>query len=571
MTKSLAFLLSLLLLLSLTACGDSVSSPSSPDIPSAVSVDSSPFSQDDQFTSRDLQADYDPTTATPLTLPASGNTVTLSKEGVYLLSGEGMGQILIDAPTDAKIQLVLDGVTLHHQTSAPIYVKQANKVFVTLAQGSVNTLSCGENFVQTDDNNVDGGIFAKDDLTLNGEGALTISSPGGHGIVCKDDLVIGGGKYTITATGHGISANNSVRVAKGSLTLNSGKDGLKAEHEEDSSLGYVYIQQGDFAITAGWDGISSSGICQIEKGNFTLVTGGGANASASSESTKGIKAGNNLLIAQGNFTVNSCDDALHTNQNATITGGNFTLESGDDGVHADGTLTVTGGEITVSQSYEGLEGHTVTLTGGTHRITASDDGINSAGGTDQSGFGGRGGDQFAVDENAYILISGGHLTIDAGGDGIDSNGALKVGGGETYVYGPVNGGNSAIDGNGTKEITGGILVAVGTAEMAESFDTASQGVALVSLQGTANTHLTLQNDAGETLVSCTPTKQYQCIVISCPAMAEGESYTLTAGSQSTEFTLTDLIYGGGMGGMDGHGNTGGGRPDGQPGGGHRFF
>ncbi len=529
------------------------------------------FTSETQFTQRDWQSDYDPTAATLLTLPQKGETVTVSKEGVYLLQGQGKGQILVDAPQTEKIQLILNGVTLHNETSAPIYVKQANKVFLTLEKDSVNTLSCGEALVQTDENTVDGVIFAKDDLTLNGEGALNLTAPACHGIVAKDDLAITAGEFSLITAGHGISANNSLRIGGGWFTLNCQKDGLKVEHE-DSSLGYIYMQQATLEGTTLWDGVSASGACQIDTATCSLTTGGGATAS-SENSCKGIKAGGDLVVYGGSFTLNSCDDALHTNQNATIRGGTFTLSSGDDGVHADGNLVVEQGEITVSQSYEALEGHTITLLGGTHSLTAYDDGLNSAGGADQSGFGGRGGDQFAVDEEAFICIQGGKLTVNAGGDGLDSNGTITVRGGETYVYGPVNGGNGAIDGNGTKEINGGILVAVGTYEMAENFDTATQGTALVSINGQGGAPLTLENEKGEVLISCTPTKAYQCAVVSCPQMEQGETYVLKTDTQTTEFTLTDIIYGQGMGMGTPGGNPGGhfgggGRPGGgQPPGG----
>ncbi len=567
MKQRLCFLGIILILFSMVACSgqpvagepSSVASP----IPTAL------FTSETQFTQRDWQGDYDTANATLLTLPQKGETVTVSKEGVYLLQGQGRGQILVDAPQTDKIQLILNGVSLHGEASAPIYVKQAGKVFITLAKESQNTLSCGETLVQTDENTVDGVIFAKDDLTLNGQGSVTLTAPACHGIVAKDDLAITAGEFSLTTAGHGISANNSLRIGGGTFTLNCQKDGFKAEHE-DSSLGYIYIQQATLNGTTLWDGVTASGGCQIDTATLSLTTGGGVTAS-SQNSCKGIKAGGDLVIGGGTFTLNSCDDALHTNQNATIRGGTFTLSSGDDGVHADGDLVVEQGNITVSQSYEALEGHTITLLGGTHSLTAYDDGLNSAGGADQSGFGGRGGDQFAVDEEAFIGIHGGKLTVNAGGDGIDSNGSITVSGGETYIYGPVNGGNSAIDGNGTKEMNGGILVAVGTYEMAENFDTATQGAALVSINGQGGTPLTLENAKGEVLISCTPEKAYQCAVVSCPQMEKGETYILKTDTQTTEFTLTDTIYGqerGTIGGNPGgHFGGGGGRPGGQPPGG----
>ncbi len=558
MQKTLCIFLCFIILLGCTAC--KTDNPNAQSAVSTVSIavpqvtlPSTSFTPEDQFTQRDLLENATDQTVQPLSLPTNGQTLTIDKEGVYGFQGEGNGQILVNAPKEAKIQLIFNGVTLHGETTAPVYIKQANKVFLTLEKDSSNFLSCGETLTAIDENNIDGVIFAKDDLTVNGQGSLTVTAPGCHGIVAKDDMVLSGVTLSVTAKGHGITANNSVRVASGNYTITSQKDGVKAEHDQDTTLGYLYIQQGQFTVNATGDGFSSSGICQIENGNFTLTT-----------AEKGIKSANNLLLKEGAFTLNSQDDCLHANGDVAVTAGSYLLESGDDGVHADGNLTVTGGTITVKNSYEALEGHTIAVTGGTHTLIAHDDGMNSAGGNDQSGFGGHGGDQFAVDENAFILISGGKTIINAGGDGVDSNGTLTVTGGETYIYGPVNGGNSAIDAGGTKAISGGIVVALGTAEMAETFNTASQGAALVSINGNAGEALTLKDSSGNTLLSCTPEKGYQCAVISCPNMVANGTYTLTAGNQTAQFTLTDFLYGQGMGTP---GTPGGGRPGGTPPGG----
>lgn len=71
-------------------------------------------------------------------------------------------------------------------------------MFLTLAEGTENALSNGGEFVAVDDNNIDAALFSKQDLTLNGAGSLTVTSPAGHGVVCKDDLVITAGRIPST-------------------------------------------------------------------------------------------------------------------------------------------------------------------------------------------------------------------------------------------------------------------------------------------------------------------------------------------------------------------------------------
>ena len=411
---------------------------------------------DEMFTDRDYETDYDDVAA-EISLDEtgascqgdgveiSGQAITITEEGTYLFSGAlEDGYIIVDAPDTAKVHLVLNGVSINSGTSAPIYVSQAEKVFLTLAEGTENTLSNGGTFESQVDESIDSVIFSKQDLTLNGSGSLTVASPAGHGIRSNDDLVITGGSYTISCADHGLKANDSIRIT-GSTTLNirSGKDGIHSEHDSDVSLGFVYISGGGFDIEADGDGISASGMLQIEDGTFNLVTGGGsengshsgaeadrgfggpgrgggrqgeapaeplmdepsaetsaaaeeipeepsgetAAAAAEEETTsmKGLKATGNLLINAGTFSIDSADDSIHSNASVSINGGTFELSTGDDGIHGDDTLTITAGNILIRESYEGLEALHVDIQGGNIQLTATDDGINAAGESEESG------------------------------------------------------------------------------------------------------------------------------------------------------------------------------------------
>ncbi len=387
----------------------------------------------DMFTARDYEIGYDESdsvliqlngdsaSASSDSVEISGSTITITEEATYILTGTlDDGMIIVNAPDSAKLQLVFNGVSIHCETSAPLYILEADKVFVTLADGSENTLSGGETFTAIDDNNIDGAVFSKQDLTFNGSGTLTVSSPAGHGIVCKDDLVFTSGTYVIDSASHGLDANDSVRIANAAITINAGKDGVHAENSDDSSLGFVYLASGTLEIEAQGDGISAGAYMQINDGTFDIVAGGGSeNASKqssdswgffkgspsgvsattededSSSSMKGLKATGTLLISDGTFTIDSADDAVHSNASITINGGTFEIATGDDGFHADETLTVTAGTISISESYEGLEALDLVISGGDINLTASDDGLNAAGGTDSSGTGGiRGDDSF---------------------------------------------------------------------------------------------------------------------------------------------------------------------------------
>ena len=568
------------------------------------------FSSADMFTERDLAGTYEESGAVYVTLSddgiagetdgvvIDGQMVTITAEGTYIFSGTlSEGQIVVDAD-NAKVQIVFDNVDITCASSAAVYVKSAEKVFVTLAEGSQNTLRNTDEYVAIDDNNIDAVIFAKSDLTLNGTGSLTIISAEGHGIVSKDDLKIIGGTYDITAAGHALSEKDSVRIADGTFILTAEKDGIHAENADDEEKGYIYIADGDFTITSDGDGVDASNIVQIEDGTFDITAGGGAANSQkthesdmpggpgggmpqngekpdgesmpqmgekpdgenmpqdtttdeSGTSTKGIKAGGGMYLNGGTYQIDSADDSIHSNANITIADGTYTLATGDDGVHADDALTVNGGTITVTESYEGLEGLTVTINDGTIDITARDDGVNAAGGTDQSGFG-TFGDHFkgmdsaddeteeTTDNEMWMELNGGYIHILTGGDGVDSNGDLTINGGEIYIDGPSDNGNSAIDygDRSSAYVNGGTLVAIGSSGMAEGMsDSSKQEVLMVKLGEQMEAgDVELTDNEGNVIVSYTALKSYDCVIISTAEVESGATYTLTTSGTTTEVT-----------------------------------
>lgn len=456
----------------------------------------------DMFTKRDLSGTYDESEAVKITL--SGKTaacnssnvqiedgvVTIKAAGVYVLSGTLTdGTIVVDAGDDDKVQLVLDGVSITAADYAAIYAKNADKVFVTLAEGAENSLTVSGDYVQTDDNNVDAVIFAKCDLTLNGTGSLTVKGTTGHGIVSKDDLVVTGGTYTIDSQDHCLNGKDSVRIADGTFNLSCDEDGIHAGND-DQQDGYVYIEGGDINISVG-----------------------------------------------------------------------------DDAIHAEGLLIITGGDIDVSKSYEGVEGYKILVTGGDIDVVSSDDGFNAAGGNssgsddNKGGFGGglgMGGVDMDADSDAYILITGGTININADGDGLDSNGCIGITGGSVCVLGPSDNGNGAMDYGICAAITGGEIIAVGGSGMAQGFgDESTQCSALVNFDEwvDAGEMITLTDSDGKEVLSYKVDKKFNSVVISTSDMKQGDNYTLTVGDQSRTFTLDDITYSEGSGGMQGPGGN----------------
>ena len=430
--------------------------------------------------------------------------------------------------------------------------------------------------------NIDGAVFSKDDLSFNGDGILSAVCEDGHGIVCKDDIVFAGGSYIIDSASHGIDVNNSISMASSTFDIKSGKDGFHCENTEDTQLGYISIDSGDFNITSDTDAISASYYISVADGSFIINAGGGAaNASQdqnggffgqssedTTESAKGLKAEGAILIDKGSFTIDSADDALHSNTEITVKDGEFLIHSGDDGFHADDKLVISAGNVDIKESYEGLEAYEVTINGGDISIYASDDGINAAGGNDQSGYEGpRGGDMFGgpgggMDNGGVITIEEGTLYINASGDGIDSNGELYINGGDITVSGPTVGDTATLDYATEGSITGGRFVGTGGSGMNMCFDSSStQGVIMINAQGSADTAIILTDDEGDVIIEHSADQSFSCVILSCPELTVGQTYALTVGTQKYDITMGSTIYsqGGGMGG---------GMPGGGPGKGH---
>ncbi|MDR0381286.1 MAG: carbohydrate-binding domain-containing protein [Oscillospiraceae bacterium] len=512
-----------------------------------------------------------------------GRVLTVGAGGVYVLRGTLTdGQVLVAAAETDTVRLVLDGARIENTTGAPLYAASADKLIVTLAAGTENTLTDGgAQFAYADAaaEEPDAALFSKCDLTLNGEGTLTVDAGFGNGIGTKDDLVVAGGAFVVRAARHGLRGRDSVAVHGGSFQITAGGDGVQANNDEDAAKGWVALLGGRFAIESAHDAVQAETALHIEDGQFEIVAGGGhdaapatADGSDSSDSYKGIKAAGNLTVAGGTFQIDSADDCLHTNGSAVIGGGTLLLYTGDDGVHADGALTIGGGRVEVCASYEGLEGATVDITGGTVTLEASDDGINAAGGSSRGADGTAnrfGRDVFGAGGGAYaIRISGGAVTLHAGGDGLDSNGTIHISGGQVVSVVDSTADNGALDCEGALTVTGGTLVYGGTGTGAGFGEDSTQSYVYLAAPVPAGAAVEVLKD-GTSLLTHQTAHALAVLAVSTPEIVSGEEYEIAVDGTKTAVTAGS----GGSGfGPGGGGGFGGGRPpggggDARPGGG----
>ncbi len=493
----------------------------------------------------------------------NGNMFYITQGGTYTFTGVNEDVMLtVDAPGE-KVQIILNGVTIRNSNGPAVYVRSADKLTITLADGTVNTLSDGASYSIVDsESTLDGAVFSKGDLTINGNGKLVVNGNYKHGIVSKDDLVIVSGTLDVKSASAGLVGKDCVKISDGTVTVNAGSDGIKSDNTEDAALGYIYLTGGKITVTSGNDAVQAQTALKIDNVNLTVTAGGGSGNSltSSTESFKGLKAGSDMYITGGTFNINSKDDCIHSNGTITVSGGEYTLSSGDDGIHADTDLAISGSatRMKITKSYEGIEATNVVIAGGDISIVATDDGINAAGGNNSGSSGGgfmRPGQGGFSSSSGSIQIAGGKIHIQMNGDGLDANGTLSISGGAVTVSGAISGDTAILDFDSTGTISGGTFIGTGATGMAQNFSTSStQGAALIKTGNqSAGTTVTLKNSSGTVLATYTADRAYSCVIVSVPGMAKGGSYTLTAGSYSVTFTMSSNVYstGGSSGGPGG--------------------
>ena len=490
----------------------------------ATATSSGQLDASEMFTDRDKEIGYDDTSAVSIELSDSsascdsrnvtidGSTITITQEGTYVLSGNlSDGQIVVDADA-AKVQLVLNGVDITKKSSSAIYVKSADKVFVTLADGTENKLMTSGTFETDDDNNIDAVIFSKEDITLNGKGSLTVSTEDGNGITSKDDLKITSGTYNITASGHGLEGKDSVRIADGTIAITAGKDGIHSDNTEDAGKGFVYISGGKLDITSTGDGIDASNVVQVDDGEVNIVAGGGSANSTkthnmgpgggkggerpSGDMPRGEKPGGNMPGGEkpggdmpGGSESKSEKSGDENSENDTNSSGsstsdnksvctdknadtdNSTSDSSDTvstkGIKADNNLYINGGTFNVDSADDSFQTNmAMTVSGGTFTISSGDDAMHADGALLVSDGSIDISKSYEGLEGITVTVDGGDIKIVSSDDGINAAGddtsvssLIEINGGTVYV----NAEGDGIDSNGDIKINGGELTIDGPA------------------------------------------------------------------------------------------------------------
>lgn len=507
-------------------------------------------------------------------------TLTIGEEGVYLLTGTFSGQIRVDAGKDAHVRLILAGVSLS-APMAPLYVIRADKVVLTLAEGTVNTVEDSAGYVYAEgEDEPDAAIFSKEDLTINGSGSLTVIGNDQNGIVSKDDLKIVGGSITVNAVHNGIKGKDSLTVRGGEISVTAGNDAMKASNDSEEDRGWVIFEGGTTTITAGDDAIHAE--------TWLLVTGGTIDIRKSYEGLEAMK----IEIYDGDISVVSSDDAINAASGSGESfggfgGGNFggqqggtTPPDGNFGGFGGGNFGGQQGGMTPS---DGDFGGMTPPDGDFGGMTPPDGNLggfggggdfggqggmtiptpNTADGTPQSegtdtlfggrgrgnGGGGRGGfgggmPNETPEDGVWILIAGGTVRAQGGNDILDTNGTFNQTGGTIIAVGPnmsIYGEPDAIlDTNGTAEIKGGTFAAF-CRSTGNSYSSilSSPAVACSSLNGAET--VSLADAAGNALLTFANGTRAQNVVITSDLLTAGQDYTLLLDGRTIPFTASEGV------------------------------
>lgn len=515
------------------------------------------------FTERDLDGTVDEDEAVLVSLNNENTTIkqdgismvdgdlVITKAGTYILEGTlENGQIRIEADKTAKIQIVLNGVTITNQDGSAIWIVQADKVFLTLGKDTKNVVTDGSEYnLAEEEDEPNAAIYSKADLTINGEGTLVVNGNYKHGIVSKDDLKIASGTIQVKSVGDGIKGKDLVAIADGTITItaNGGSENSSktAEGGENPMWGKQSQSQQPPQMPSGQQGAPSgekpqeppTGQDKNKNDSQTQET----TTTQDGISAKGLKSEGNIDVYGGNIQLNTSDDSIHAGGNIQLRNGTILITSGDDGIHADNKLTISGGTIQITKSYEGIEAADILVSGGTVNVVSSDDGFNAAGGADGSSINQRQGQNgFGNVEDVSIVIQGGTITVNANRDGIDSNGTLLVSGGTTTVYGPVNNGNGPLDYGSEATVTGGSIIAGGSSGMAEGFTSSkNQGSILTKLSSVikANTEIIITDSDSKQVLTYTSPKDLSALIFSTSDITKGETYTIQAGLVSLQVVV----------------------------------
>lgn len=514
-------------------------------------------------------------------------TVTSSLSGIeYRLSGSASDGS-IKMYSDKKFKLTLEGVSLKSSKGAAINIQSSKRVFVELAEGSVNSLIDAANYTLVEGEDQKACFFSEAQLLFSGSGRLDVTGNYRHAI-CSDDYIrfrSGNSINILSAVKDGIHTNDKLVISGGTFSIAASGDGIECEKGMvDIRSGEITIAAADDAIAASYEGDDASIVPSVKISNGLLQL------TTTDQKGMGIKSTGNVVISGGIIKVSVvglASKAIKADGNIEVTGGKLVLLtegsafydtddiSSPAAINGDGDLTISGGELFLKSTGSAGKGISVdgdltiensvvkVITTGKqfvfNRLDSSAKGIKASGNlTIHSGTvwvkatGGEGSE--GIESKRVLTINGGSIAVYAYDDCINASNSIVINGGDNYFY---SSSNDAIDSNGTftltagrvvavgasspeggldcdnstLKITGGTLMAVGGASSTPTTSVTTQRCLLYNATATAGALLTIQSAQGAHVASYTLPRSYSRMVMlfSSDQLTSGGSYTIYSG------------------------------------------
>lgn len=384
MMKSVA---SLALAGSLALTGCSAVSQTASDAVSAVSSvagasvsSASAISYDTHYSEDDVAVDTSSATRIDLSNPTAtegvtveDGVITITAAGTYVLTGTlEDGQVVVNAGDEDVVTLVLDGASITNSDGSALYVQNANEAVIYTAANSENSIADGSSYSATGTDDPSAALYSTADLTLAGEGTLTVTGNYGDAIASSDGLVIASGTYNVTAADDGIKGKDYVDIISGTIDVDASGDGIKSTNADEDERGWVRLSDGTVTVSAGDDAFKAEKELEINGGSLTVA-----------ESVEAIE-GQYVSINGGTVDVTSSDDGINAAEATSSTDTSTTSGGMGGDTVADASITVTGGEVTVNSEGDALDSNgTASISGGS--LTLNGPSTSGNGSTDVTG------------------------------------------------------------------------------------------------------------------------------------------------------------------------------------------
>ncbi|MBR2809017.1 MAG: carbohydrate-binding domain-containing protein [Erysipelotrichaceae bacterium] len=531
-----------------------------------------------------------------------GDHILISNPGQYVLSGSlSDGQVEVNC--NGNVVLILNGADITCLNDSAIKISDADLAVIHLEKGTTNTLTSGDESNTLAEDAEGAALYARDDLTINGQGSLAVYGYINNGIASTDNLVIESGTISVEALNNGVKGKDNVTINNGDITISSGNDGIKTDNTE-TGMGNIQVNNGTLTIKSGGDGIAADANLTIVDGDLKIEAGNTENIQNVSDNNEVMQMFENMgmgpqgnssnmsgerpqMMGQGNqmpmgqsgempaapgameqFNVAqtstaSSDDGSYKGLKAgtmlTINGGSIEISAEDDAIHSNGDIEINGGSIVINTGDDGIHADgTLTFNAGDVVIENSYEGIeattiNVIDGEISVTSSDDGFNASSDTTTATLTISGGNVYVNTRGDGLDSNGQMYIEGGTIIVDGPSDNGNGALDGasNDSLKVNGGTIIAIGSSGMAAGFSgNSSQASLMLNLNGnaSANTIIRILDEQGDVLFQHISAKAFSNIIFSCSELEAGNTYTVEVNGTQYSATAAMSTAGSGMGG-----------------------